>query len=121
MIKLYVEVYKIITDSLLRTSNRLEETLPMSTNQVGSQRFNLAEQRFLNPAFTSTNRTIKNPNLIPYSSLITHSPMIIDNTKVEDTRNETIAAIEEDEEKNNDENDDFVPIEKESWNIGEHY
>jgi hypothetical protein len=54
----------------------------------------------------------------PFDSPIVHSPMIYDNTEVEDTQNKDIDVMEE---EGNDDDEDFIPFACEGWEVGEDY
>jgi hypothetical protein len=122
VIKLYVEVFSndnvgLISNSLSEISNNFEDNIvPTNRNNqsidLNSQIFNLVEQS------PHPDQAIENLDPDPFDSPVIHSMMIYDNTEVEDTQNEDVDAMEEEE---NDDDENFIPFACEGWKVGEDY
>jgi hypothetical protein len=129
IVELYVEIFSndnrgLFLNSLFGTSNKVEDII-VSANRdnqmvnLDSQHFNHVEQ---NPPFDPTvifpDQTICNIDSDPSGSPIVHSSMIYDNTEIEDTQNEDVDVMEE---EGNDDDEDFIPIIREGWELREDY
>jgi hypothetical protein len=122
IIELYVKVFSndnvgLISNSLFETSNNIENNIvPANRNNqsidLNSQNFNHVEQS------PHPDRAIGNLDPDPFDSPVVHSPMIYDNTKVEDTQNRDVDPMEE---ERNDDDEDFIPFTCEGWKVEEDY
>jgi hypothetical protein len=94
----------LILNSLPEINNNIEDNI-ISANR-NNQNIDLNSQIF-NPVEQSPHPDQAIGNLDPdhFDSHVVHSPMIYDNTEVEDTQNEDVDAMEE---EGNDDDEDFI-------------